>query len=89
MAQVMRLAQGNREMLARSVFNMSVIELKKRSHLIVRILPETLSGAGVAPAFDFVELCGSNLAAEVPFGTNTREGDKVRKFATCSFNSLS
>ena len=76
-------------MLARSVFNMSVIELKKRSHLIVRILPETLSGAGVAPAFDFVELCGSNLAAEVPFGTNTREGDKVRKFATCSFNSLS
>ena len=68
---------------------MSVTDLRKRSHLIVRLYPETLSGAGLASPVDFVELCGSNFAAEVPFGTNTREGDKDRKFATASFNSLS
>jgi len=89
MNQVVRVAQHNREMIARSHFNTNANELRKRSHLIVRILPETLSGAGVAPAFDFVELCGSDLAAEATESTNSRDCEKDRKFATLSFNSLS
>lgn len=89
MSQLMRVAQQNREMLARSQFNMSAPDIRRKSHLIVRILPETLSAAGISPAIDFVELCGSDLAAEATVGTNSRESEKDRKFATLSFNSLS
>ena len=87
MNQVLRVAQANREMIARSHFNTNAAELRKRSHLIVRILPESLNGA--PPAYDFVELCGSDLAAEATVGTNNRDSEKDRKFATLSFNSLS
>jgi hypothetical protein len=76
-------------MLARSLFNMTATEMRKRSHLIVRILPETLGAAGISPAVDFVELCGSDLAADATVGTNSRDSEKDRKFATLSFNSLS
>ena len=89
MNQVLRVAQANREMIARSHFNTNAAELRKRSHLIVRILPETLSGSAATPAYDFVELCGSDLAAEATVGTNNRDSEKDRKFATLSFNSLS
>jgi hypothetical protein len=76
-------------MLARSLFNMPASDLRKKSHLIVRILPETLGAAGISPAIDFVELCGSDLAADAIVGTNNRDSEKDRKFATLSFNSLS
>jgi hypothetical protein len=76
-------------MIARTQFNTKATDLRKRSHLVVRILPETISAAGVVPAYDFVGLCGSDLAAEAIVGTNSRECEKDRRFATHSFNSLS
>jgi len=64
-----------------------VPEIRKRSHLIVRLIPENV--IGFAPVLDFVELCGSELAASPTTATNTHEHEKDRKFATTSFNSLS
>jgi hypothetical protein len=53
--------------------------------LIVRIAPENLHGA----TYDFVELCGSDLAANFEPASNTREMEKDRTFASAAFNSLS
>ena len=53
--------------------------------MIVRIAPENLGGA----TYDFVELCGSELAANCEVGSNTREMEKDRTFAAATFNSLS
>jgi hypothetical protein len=61
--------------------------MRRRSHLIVRLIPENLMGS--APVIDFVELCGSELAASPSTASNTHENEKDRKFATSSFNSLS
>jgi len=44
---------------------------------------------GSASVIDFVELCGSELAAGPNTATNSHEHEKDRKFATTSFNSLS
>lgn len=59
--------------------------MRRKSHLIVRITPEHLQGAVV----DFVDLCGSDLAAQSDMATNSREQERDRKFATESFNDLS
>jgi len=61
--------------------------MRRRSHLIVRLIPENIMGS--APVIDFVELCGSELAASPSTASNTHENEKDRKFATSSFNSLS
>ncbi len=53
--------------------------------MIVRIAPENLHGA----TYDFVELCGSDLAANFEPASNTREMEKDRTFASAAFNSLS
>lgn len=60
---------------------MSVVEMRKKSHLIIRIIPENL-GSYSSPVIDFVELCGSELAASTTTATNTHEAEKERKFAT-------
>ena len=49
-------------MLSRLQFNMSVVEMRKRSHLVVRLIPGNII-LGSSPIIDFVELCGSELAA--------------------------
>ena len=59
--------------------------MRRKSHLIVRITPEDMQGAVI----DFVELCGSDLAAQSESATNSREQEKDRKFATESFNEMS
>lgn len=66
---------------------MSVPEIRQRSHLVVRLIPDSIMGS--APVIDFVELCGSELAAGPNTATNSHEYEKDRKFATTSFNSLS
>lgn len=53
--------------------------------MIVRIAPENLGGA----TYDFVELCGSDLAANCEVASHTREMEKDRTFAAAAFNSLS
>ena len=88
MAQVLRVAQQNRELISKTFFNMNVVDMRKRSHLIVRLIPENIS-AGFTPAFDFVELCGSDLAASASIAAGSRSSEKDRQFATTSFNSLS
>ena len=88
MAQVLRVAQQNREVISKTYFNMSVIDMRKRSHLIVRLIPENIS-AGFTPVIDFVELCGSDLAASASLASGSRASEKERQFATSSFNSLS
>ena len=87
-AQVLRVAQQNREVISKTYFNMSVVDMRKRSHLIVRLIPENIS-AGFTPVIDFVELCGSDLAASASLAAGTRASEKERQFATSSFNSLS
>lgn len=59
---MIRVAQQNREVLSRLQFNMSVVEMRKRSHLVVRLIPGNII-LGSSPIIDFVELCGSELAA--------------------------
>lgn len=88
MAQLIRVAQQNREVVSKTQFKMNLVELRKRSHLIVRLIPENIS-AGFTPAFDFVELCGSDLAASVSVASGSRTSEIERQFATQSFNSLS
>ena len=68
---------------------MNIIELRKRSHLVVRLIPESIS-SGMSPVYDFVELCGSDMAAN-PSVTKTGQmaSERERIFATKSFNSLS
>lgn len=87
-AQVLRVAQQNREVISKTYFNMNVVDLRKRSHLIVRLIPENIS-AGFTPVIDFVELCGSDLAASASLASGSRASEKERQFATSSFNSLS
>ena len=67
---------------------MNIVELRKRSHLIVRLIPENIS-AGFSPVYDFVELCGSDFAASANVASGSRASEKDRQFATHSFNSLS
>lgn len=62
--------------------------MRKRSHLVVRLIPESIQ-LGSSPVIDFVELCGSELAASASTASNSHECEKDRKFATSSFNSLS
>ena len=62
--------------------------MRKRSHLVVRLIPENIS-AGFTPVIDFVELCGSDLAASASLASGSRASEKDRQFATSSFNSLS
>lgn len=38
--------------------------------------------------YDFVELCGSELAA-IFLSQQSKQGELIKKFATSSFNSLS
>lgn len=59
-------------------------ELRRKSHLLVRIAPESMQGT-----IDFVELCGSDLAASGEVASSSREVDRDRRFASESFNSLS
>jgi hypothetical protein len=40
-------------------------------------------------SIDFVELCGSDLAANLEVATNSREAERDRAFATTSFNAFS
>ena len=82
--QVLKIAQQNREQIA-ALHELDPTDMKRKSHLIVRIAPENLGGGN----FDFVELCGSDLAANLDFASNTREMEKDRSFAASSFNSLS
>ena len=65
---------------------MNIVELRKRSHLLVRLMPENIS-TGTSPVYDFVELCGSDLAANTV--NNVIASERERIFATKSFNSLS
>ena len=62
--------------------------MKRRSHLVVRVIPE--SSVQSRLSFDFIELCGSDLAAcsEV-MASDTRQDEKDRAFASSTFNSLS
>lgn len=90
MCQVIRVAQQNREILA-GTFKLSTVDMKNKSHLVVRLLPDNLP-SGVSSqmsVIDFVELCGSDLSATPSFATNNRAEENDRKFATTSFNSLS
>ena len=81
MAQLIRVAQQNRDVASRSKFKMSTVELRKRSHLIVRLIPENIS-AGFSPVFDFVELCGSDFAASANVASGSHQSEKDRLFAT-------
>jgi len=56
---------------------MNIVELRKRSHLIVRLLPENIS-AGFSAVFDFVELCGSDFAASANVASGSRASEKER-----------
>ena len=77
MAQLVRVAQQNREVVSKTVFKMNIVELRKRSHLIVRLIPENIS-VGFPPALDFVELCGSDLAASANVASGSRTSEKER-----------
>lgn len=62
--------------------------MKRKSHLVVRVIPE--SNLHTTSSFDFVELCGSDLAASQDVvASETRESERDRKFASKTFNSLS
>ena len=74
--------------MSRTTFNMNIVDMRKRSHLIVRLIPENIS-AGFTPVYDFVELCGSDFAASASVASGSRASEKDRRFATASFNSLS
>ena len=72
-----RVAQQNREIISRTQFNMSIVDLRKRSHLVVRLIPENIS-AGFTPVYDFVELCGSDFAASASVASGSRASEKDR-----------
>lgn len=84
LCQVFKVAQQNREFSAEQI-GIEPADLRYKSHLIVRITPETMKGSSI----DFVELCSSDLAANSEIATNSREQERGRQFATESFNSLS
>ena len=65
---------------------MNIVELRKRSHLLVRLMPGSISDQR-SLVHDFVELCGSDMAANTV--NNTMASERERLFATKSFNSLS
>ena len=56
---------------------MNIVELRKRSHLIIRLIPENIS-AGFSQVFDFVELCGSDFAASANIASQSRANEKDR-----------
>ena len=56
---------------------MSIVDLRKRSHLVVRLIPENIS-AGFTPVYDFVELCGSDFAASASVASGSRASEKDR-----------
>ena len=91
MHQVIRVAQQNREIIAKTQYNFNITDLKRKSHLIVRIMPDSL-GAGPqnsSSVIDFVELCGSDLSATPMFASSNMTDEKDRKFSTTSFNAIS
>jgi len=49
--------------------------------LVVRVTPESPTNLDLA-CYDFVELCGSDLAANSEFASETREAEKDRSFAS-------
>ncbi len=60
--------------------------MKRKSNLIVKVTPQ--SASNMQHSYDFVELCGSDLAASLDIPAVSRENEKDRKFASESFNSL-
>lgn len=81
----------NREKLAKKVYNTSIDELKRKSHLVIAL--NLYSDFG-KPSEDkiselmFTELCGSEQAAMSSVSTNSRTMTD-KEFASKSFNSLS
>ena len=68
---------------------MEIESIKRRSHLIVRVTPESPTNLDKV-CYDFVELCGSDLAANSEIAASeTREAERDRNFASLTFNSLS
>lgn len=63
-------------------------DMKRKSHLVVRVSPECPVSYDQL-SYDFIELCGSDLAANLEIGAETRESERDRKFASHTFNSLS
>ena len=61
--------------------------MKRKSHLVLRVIPE--SALHTLQSYDFIELCSSDLSASPDQASETREGEKDRKFASETFNSLS
>ena len=53
----------------------------------MRVTPQAASN--MQHSYDFVELCGSDLAASLDIPAVSRESEKDRKFASESFNCLS
>lgn len=68
-------------------FNISNEQLRHKSHLVVRVIPEAALIS--LQSFDFIELCGSDLAAASEIASDTRESERDRKFASTTFNSIS
>ena len=67
-------------MLARTHFKLNIVELRKRSHLLVRLMPGNISDSTMTQVHDFVELCGSDMAANTV--NNTMASERERIFAT-------
>lgn len=85
--QVLKVAQLNRESHAQRT-GIQIEHLKRRSHLVVRVTPECPINLDQL-CYEFVELCGSDLAANINIASETREAERDRHFASASFNSLS
>lgn len=61
--------------------------MKRKSNVVVRVTPQSATHS--EHSFDFVELCGSDLAASMETAAETRETERDRKCASETFNSLS
>ncbi|CDW87088.1 kinesin-like protein [Stylonychia lemnae] len=80
--QILRVAQQNRSAVAQQL-KIESSTMKNTAHLIIRIINGT-------QLYDFVELCGSELAAStVQTHLVGKQVEILRKFATSSFNSMS
>ena len=55
--------------------------MKRKSHLIVRVSPDGPTNLDLV-CYDFVELCGSDLAANSEFASESREAERDRNFAS-------
>lgn len=55
--------------------------MKRKSHLIVRVSPDGPTNLDLV-CYDFVELCGSDLAANSEFASESREAERDRSFAS-------